>query len=240
MKVTAIGRYGKYPNKDGATCCYLIESAQTKIVLDMGSASLKNLDKVIDYKHIDAVVVSHFHGDHCADAFVFRNVAFEFIKTGVWDTKLPFFMPKEPYNEFMALKSCEGFQTIEISDGLKTAIKDIDLEFFKVNHPLPTYAVKVSSNEKSLSYTADIMDKENLDRLFLGADFAIVDACILEKNHKQGLPHISVKEIAYITKDIPKVMLAHLEYGKEEETLQEALSQNKKAFLAEELKTYHI
>ena len=73
----------------------------------------------------------------------------------------------------------------------------------------------------------------------MGADFAIVDACILE-NHKQGLPHISVKEIAYITKDIPKVMLAHLEYGKEEETLQEALSQNKNAFLAEELKTYHI
>ena len=49
-----------------------IESAQTKNSTGYGSASLKNLDKVIDYKHIDAVVVSHFHGDHCADAFVFR------------------------------------------------------------------------------------------------------------------------------------------------------------------------
>ncbi|MFW5780160.1 MAG: MBL fold metallo-hydrolase, partial [Bacillota bacterium] len=198
MKLTVLGRYGKFPNKDGATCSYLIQSSGgTRIVLDMGSGSLHNLNKILDYKDIDGVIISHFHGDHCADAFVFRNIALELTKTDVWKTKLPFFMPQHPIDEYNALKSCPGFEVVDIHNELKSRIKDLELEFIRVNHPLPTFGVRVIDSEKKvLSYTADIMDKKNLDKLFKGSDFALVDACILQKNHKEGAPHISVKNIA--------------------------------------------
>ncbi|HHT83139.1 MAG: MBL fold metallo-hydrolase [Christensenellales bacterium] len=242
MKLSITGRYGKYPNQNGATCGYVAESSKgTKIVLDMGSGSLRNLSKLMPYSDIDAVVISHFHGDHCADAFVFRNIAVEYVKSGVWEAPLPFFMPNEPYEEYAALKSCLGFDSIVIHDGCKFTVKDLELTFYKLEHPLPVYGVKIKEEGgKVLSYTADTVMCDNLLRLVEGCDMALVDACLLEKNHTPQSPHISVKEMAFITRDIPLTALTHLEKGQEAQILEEALSQNKNAFLVEELKTYQL
>lgn len=240
MKLTVLGRYGKYPNKDGATCSYLIESkGGAKILLDMGSGSLRNLAKVCAYEQIDAVVLSHFHGDHISDAFVFRNIAFELTKTGVWETDFPFFMPEKPQNEFLALSSA-GIAVHIVNEGMVAQIKDFQLKFFEMNHTLPTFGVRLDDGEKCLAYTADTKYCANIKKLTEGADIALVDACILRKNHTKESPHICVYDIAEITKDIPKTVLTHLEAGNEDEILAEALSVNKNAVLAQELKTFQI
>lgn len=237
MKLTALGVYGKYPNSTGATCSYLIESQKgAKIILDMGSGSLQNFNKIIPYKDIDGIVLSHFHGDHIADAFVFRNIAFEYINNGVWETKLPFFMPNNPEEEYRALKSCKGFQSIEIHNKLKAKIKDFSLEFFELKHPITVYGVRVSDGKNSIAYTADTVMCDNLPKLLMGCDLALVDACILSKNHNGDMPHISVKDMAYLTKGVPLTLLTHLEKGLESQILDEALTQNKNVALAEELK----
>lgn len=240
MKLTVLGRYGKYPNKDGATCSYLVESkGGAKILLDMGSGTLRNLANICAYEDIDAIVLSHFHGDHIADAFVFRNIAFELTKTRVWQSSLPLFMPDTPHEEFLALSSA-GIAVHTVSDGMFAEIKDFRLQFFEMSHTLPTFGVAVSDGEKRLAYTADTRYCKNLEKLTEGADLALVDACILKKNHTQESPHISVYDMAEITKDIPKTVLTHLDAGKEDEILAEARSVNKNARLAQELKTLEI
>lgn len=236
MKLTVLGRYGKYPNSNGATCSYLLESRKgTKIILDMGSGSLQNLNKVLPYEQIDGVVISHFHGDHCSDAFVFRNIAIEFIKKGLWKSKLPFFMPYKSQEEFNALKKCQGFDTKIITNGLKASIKDFQLEFFEMKHPLPVFGVRVTDGQKTIAYTADTVMCHNLPLLLQASDLALVDACILSKDHTEKMPHISIKDMAALTKNVPLTVLTHLNEGQEQQTLAEALTQNKNAILAEEL-----
>lgn len=241
MKLTTLGRYGKYPNSEGATCSYLIESDNgTKILLDMGSGSLINLNKIIAFEQIDGVIISHFHGDHCADAFVFRNIAFEYIKRGIWTTQLPFFMPEKPEEEYNALKKCQGFDAKIIANGLKAKIKDISVEFFEMKHPLPVFGCRISDGRNTIAYTADTVMCDNLVKLLKGCDLALVDACILSKNHTEDMPHISVKDIAFLTREIPLTVLTHLEKEQEQEILAEALTQNNNVQLAEELKEIRL
>ncbi|MDD4316493.1 MAG: MBL fold metallo-hydrolase [Clostridia bacterium] len=237
MKLTVLGRYGKYPNKNGATCSYLVESKSgAKIILDMGSGSLKNLANVCAYEDIDAVVISHFHGDHCADAFVFRNIALEQTKKGL-RAPISFFMPEQPQEEYYALSSCEGFAAQAVCGGMKTSIKDFCLEFFEMSHTLPTFGVRVTDGEKCLAYTADTTYTKTIKTLVEGCDLALVDACILQREHSAESPHISVYGIAELTKSVPVTILTHLSQGREDETLSEALGINKNARLAEELIT---
>lgn len=237
MKLTVLGRYGKFPNKYGADCSYLIESGSTKIVVDMGSGSLVNLNKILPYDQIDGIIISHLHGDHCSDAYVFRNIAFEYVKKGIWKSKLPFFVPKSPIDDFNAITNSIGFDIGIIENNKRIRIKDIDIEFFQMSHPLETYGMKIFDGQKTIAYTADTRYCENLPLLLQGADLALVDAAILAKDHEENMPHISVKEIAKLTRDIPTTILTHLEEGKEKEILYEAIQENKGVRLAEELKT---
>lgn len=240
MKLTVLGKYGKYPNKHGATCGYLIESnGGARVLLDMGSGVLRNLAAICDYHTIDGIILSHFHGDHVADAFVFRNIAFELTKTGVWQSPIPIFMPPTPENEFLALSS-SGIAPQVTSDGMIARIKDLNLEFFEMCHTLPTFGTKISDGKKCVAYTADTRQCGNISKLIAGADLALVDACILKKDHHEQSPHISVYDIAGMTKDIPKTILTHLDCGKEADILSEALSVNKNCQLAQELKTILI
>lgn len=239
MKLTILGRYGKFPCVDGSTCGYLLQSEKANILIEAGSGTLRNLVKILPYQDIDAIVLSHHHGDHTADAYVFRNIAFEYVKTMVWEARIPVFMPHTPAADFSALSSCIGFDAKVISDRMKVSVKDIDLEFFAAKHPLETYGMVFSDGKSTFGYTADTVNCENLKPLIDSSETILADAAILEKDHNENSPHISVKEIATLCKG-KKVILTHLPCGKENEVLLEALSVNGNAILAKELETYIV
>ena len=68
MKIKVIGKYGRYAPFNAATNCYLIQSESGKnIVLDLGSGGLSGLQKYIDIKDIDMVIITHLHFDHASD-----------------------------------------------------------------------------------------------------------------------------------------------------------------------------
>ena len=47
MKITVIGCYGAYPELNGATAGYLVESKNTKVLLDCGSGVIAKLQNYI-------------------------------------------------------------------------------------------------------------------------------------------------------------------------------------------------
>ena len=173
MKIKVIGKYGRYAPFNAAANCYLIQSDSGKnIVLDLGSGGLSGLQKYIDIKDIDIVIITHLHFDHASDLGV---LAYSLGYLGL--NKLKVYMPETPE----ILKECfatNQFDIAYINDKLRFNVDNIDFNFAKSPHPVETYSVIMTENNKKLVYTSDCSMAGVIKANTAGADIVIGDSCI--------------------------------------------------------------
>ncbi|MCW2751505.1 MAG: fold metallo-hydrolase [Aeromicrobium sp.] len=71
MKLTVVGCAGSFAGPDSPASCYLVEApfqgGTYRLVLDLGSGALGDLQRYCDLRDIDAIALSHLHADHCFD-----------------------------------------------------------------------------------------------------------------------------------------------------------------------------
>lgn len=71
MKLTIVGCSGSFPGPQSPASCYLVtaefQGRTWRILLDLGNGSLGTLQRYMDLKDIDAVLLTHLHPDHCMD-----------------------------------------------------------------------------------------------------------------------------------------------------------------------------
>ena len=74
MRLTILGNNGPFPAPGGATSGYLLTSGETRICFDLGSGTLSRLTALTPPEELTALVLSHWHYDHCADVLplIFR------------------------------------------------------------------------------------------------------------------------------------------------------------------------
>ena len=72
MKITVLGCLGAYPYNGEGTTGYLVESEGFHLLLDAGSTTLVQLEKILDPLDLDAVFLTHYHHDHFADLGVLK------------------------------------------------------------------------------------------------------------------------------------------------------------------------
>ena len=71
MKLTVLGKSPAWTDAGGAGSGYLLEEGDTRVLLDAGSGVFAKLRAATDYAGIDAVVITHVHGDHFLDLIPF-------------------------------------------------------------------------------------------------------------------------------------------------------------------------
>ena len=67
MRLTVIGCAGSFPGPDSPASCYLVEADGFRMLLDLGNGALGVLQRHAGLYDIDAICLSHLHGDHCLD-----------------------------------------------------------------------------------------------------------------------------------------------------------------------------
>ena len=67
MKLTVVGCSGSAPGPDAACSCYLVEHNGFRLALDMGTGAAGPLQRHTPVTGVDAVFITHAHGDHCDD-----------------------------------------------------------------------------------------------------------------------------------------------------------------------------
>ncbi|MDA0374716.1 MAG: ribonuclease Z [Planctomycetota bacterium] len=68
MRVTILGSGTAVPNADRFPAGYLVADGGTRVLVDLGPGVLRRAAACgIDLGDIDAVLLTHFHTDHCAD-----------------------------------------------------------------------------------------------------------------------------------------------------------------------------
>jgi len=230
IKFTVLGCSGAYPTHDNACSGYLAETNKAKILVDCGSGIFQKLIKKVDIGFIDAVVLSHLHGDHMSDMLV---LGYALQMLGLPKVKL--YIPDKPEAESFILKSAKSFDVVAIREGERYQAGDITLEFAQMKHKVMTYAVKMKTSESVIVYSGDTEYTPVLGKFAKWCDLLVCDAAFNNETYQKGLPHASAKQAAEMAKEAgaAKLMLTHfLPHISTENHLVEAKSEFKYTTLA--------
>ena len=197
MKITPIGIYGSYPAAFGATGCYLVESENAKIVLDLGCGAFSRLRGFVDPSLVDAFIITHLHYDHFCDVF----------PLSYYPGRHVIYCPGTPADRFSLIKNASTLDVRVIGEGVRVSVKDLGLCFTRTVHGVETYAVRVTENGKSFVYTADTLWFDGLVNFCKGSSLVLADCGFCE-----GAPHMTAADGARLQKESgAEVIAVHLD-----------------------------
>ena len=174
----------------------LISSKKTNILVDCGSGVTQRLEEAnINTKKIDALVLTHLHSDHVVDFYQLIISSWHSYRLRPWKIYGPKgtkkFLTKimEAWKDernlrikYEARSSIEAFKLDikEFGEHGKINIKDIKLEYFKVDHfPVKhAYGFNFYNNNKKLTISGDTKPCENLMRYAQLADVLLHEVYI--------------------------------------------------------------
>lgn len=250
MKITILGNQGPFPGAGGACSGYLLQTDNTKILIDCGSGVLSNLQKFCQFREIDAIILSHLHSDHISDMQLlgYAILTSRIRKAQQSINSIPVFCPNNPKSEFERL-SKEEFEINQIADGLKITIKDIQVSFGLMNHPYENYAISFENDGKKFVYSGDTSYTEKLIEFSKEADLLIGDSGFTNSLHETAkkmnikLVHMTAEQNAIVAKKagVKKLLLTHFyPYDDLNIYLNEAKAVFKNVKISEILKSYEI
>lgn len=224
VKCTIIGFWGGYPARGGATSSYLFEKDGFSLLVDVGSGALSTVQ---NYKHvmdIDAVVLSHYHHDHVADIGVLQYAWLVHSYLRSEKEILPIYGHTEDKEKFKTL-------THECTEGIPYDPKDelkvgpFSIRFFKTNHPVICYGMRITDGDDVIVYTADTAYNKDWIDFAKGADLLITDCNFYEEQDGSAAGHMTSKEGATIASraNVGDLLLSHLpQYGDKKQLVVEA------------------
>lgn len=244
MKLTVLGNNGPYPSAGGACSGYLLQQGERKILLDCGNGVLSNLQKVIRFEELDAIILTHLHSDHMSDMMILRYAIQARMKKGIMNREIDVFAPPEPQEEFKRLKINSEFNLTAISDDMVLRFEDMTVRFSPMTHPYMSYAVCVSTGEKKFVFSGDTSWNENIIKFASDADAVMLDAGLLSVDKKdENVAHLTGRECGIIAKKsgAKKLILTHFfpEYDVNE-LITEAKENFNNVIATELMKTYEI
>lgn len=207
MRLTVIGCSGSYPGPDSAASSYLVEADEGgrtwRILLDLGSGALGSLQEYADPLSIDAVFISHLHPDHWFDMsgyYVLRK----YHPSGP-QPRIPVHGPRgvarqmaKAYGLNESPGMSEEFDFHEYDDEGVVTVGPLTVEVAQVEHPVKTYAMKVTHDGRTLVYSADTAPCEDLVDLARDADLMLAEASFREgEDNPEGL-HMTGREAAEV------------------------------------------
>jgi len=189
MKLTVIGCSGSFPGPDSPASCYLVEAPfdgrTYRLLIDLGSGALGDLQRFCDLRDIDAVALSHLHADHCFDLSGLYVVS-KYHPDGQLD-RIPVFGPAGT-GDFLAtaygihepVGMTEQFDFRDWQDSGTVQLGPFAVTSVLVDHPVPAYALRVATADHSLAYSGDTGPTDQLIELATGADLFLCEASFVE------------------------------------------------------------
>ena len=215
MKLKVLGIESPHGTKTHNCPGFLITEGNTNILLDCGSGTHKLLNFPTDLNNL-SVIISHLHRDHYNDIYNIQYSSFVYHNQKRIEKPIDIYLPKTPEKKYEDIieeeYSFANYHTITQETSLK--IGNIDVCFCQTNHPVETYAVKLSCRGKIIVYTADtsFSAKDKLVKFAQNADLLISESSLLTS---YGFPeinsHLTAKQAGIIAKtaNVNGLMLTH-------------------------------
>jgi ribonuclease BN (tRNA processing enzyme) len=184
VKLTILGCSGSGPSAKSPASGYLVESGDTRIVLDLGNGTFGALQRHVDPFAVDALFLTHLHVDHCAD-FGALTVMRRY-RPGSPRHRLPVFAPEEAPSRLAALYAANEAERAEadLSDVHEFApppeepvrVGPFEVRAVPVNHVCESWGLRVEAEGRVLAYTGDTGPSATLTDLARDADVVLCEA----------------------------------------------------------------
>jgi len=181
--MTVLGKSPAMPDANGANSGYLIRHTGFTLLLECGSGVFGKLRGVCDPVEVDAVLITHLHGDHVLDLFPFSH-ALTYDHRG--DGRRPeLWAPPESERAFATLGAIfeverqisSAFALTEYDPDRTLTIGPFSVSFCEVPHYVPAWACDLSSDEgRRLTFGADCGPNDAIVELARDADLLMLEA----------------------------------------------------------------
>jgi ribonuclease BN (tRNA processing enzyme) len=180
MKLTVLGCSGSMAGPDSPASGYLVEADGYRVVLDLGNGAFGPLQRHVAPHEVDAIVLSHLHADHCIDLTSYI-VALRYGPVTP-ERRIPLYGPSgtkdrleaayDPVARKLGLHELFEFTTT----AAPATLGPFEVSFAAVNHPVPTFAVRLTQGGRTLVYSGDTGESPALVELATGADVLLCEA----------------------------------------------------------------
>jgi ribonuclease BN (tRNA processing enzyme) len=223
--LTVLGAGPAYTDRPGASgAAYLVRTAMTAVLLDLGQGSFPRLVAAIEPSTLDAIVVSHLHPDHFIDLIPLRHYLLYQFRP---QRRVRVIAPAGLAERLDALHAEPGFTAaaldVEPFDAEPAAtelvIRDTRLEARRVTHTDDSHAVRlapIAANvAPGLVYSGDCGRAEDLAPLIRTGDTLLVEASFGVGPVPPGAGHLDAPAIAALVRATSPgaVLLTHLQMG---------------------------
>lgn len=210
MRLTILGNNGPFPAPGGATSGYLLSSGETRICFDLGSGTLSRLTALMPPEELDALVLSHWHYDHCADVLplIFRLEACA-------QQPLHIYAPVDETSLVRkAVQACGKIVLHDVEPDSEFGIRNsqLSVSVHAARHPVPAVMYRVEAEGKVFCYTGDTNTVEGLREFADHADFLLADGLFTDAAWAEGKPHLSARHVAQLAQDaqVRRFAITHL------------------------------
>ncbi|MBQ8554721.1 MAG: MBL fold metallo-hydrolase [Clostridia bacterium] len=220
MKLTILGMNGPFPAPGGATSGYLVKAGSTALMLDMGSGTLQRLTGCMPPEELTALVLSHWHYDHCSDVLPLIYRMESHVASG--GAPLHVYAPVEEGSLVrQAVKTCQAMILHDVQPGDTLALGEVTVAAFAGRHPVPALMYRLESDGRTLCYTGDTNTVEGLADFASGADLLLADGLFTDALWAAGKPHLSASLAAKLAAEAGagKLVITHLNPAIDPETL---------------------
>ena len=210
--LTVLGCSGTYAGPGDACSGYLVRTASTTVVVDLGSGALANLQRHTGIVDLDAVVLTHEHPDHWLDLPLLRNALRYVFDVG----GLPVHgtAGTERLARSMMAELAPTFDWHTIDARSTVTIGDIRFAFGETDHPVETLAVRAEARGRTLLYSADTGAGWRPEPLADGVDTLLCEASFAPDD-EDSFQHLSARQAgAYAAgMDAGRLLLTHVPPG---------------------------
>lgn len=196
MKLQFIGSGDAMGTGGRFNTCFRLEHSAGSVLIDFGASSMVALrHHGVDPNSIDAIFITHLHGDHFGglpffllDAQLYSRRRQPLIIAGPYGLEERLMQLREvlfPGSSDVTLKF--GLDIIEIAPGETRDIAGVTLSAFPMRHPCgaPPLGLRIAADGKSVAYTGDTEWTDDILALSNNVDLFIIE-CL---GYDRPVPH---------------------------------------------------
>ena len=227
MELITVGSWAPYPRTGEACSGYILQESKTKLLLDCGHTVFSKLGRYIDCLQLDAVFISHFHPDHFVDLYALRHFMRGAFTSGQRHQPLKVFLSDDSTADLLYWQQSEHLDVVFMQENQSVELNELELRFYKMQHNVLTYGIKVQSVQGSLFYTADTCLDEGLIESSRGGDLLLAETTFRSHEKQQALAagHMTTADAAYWAQQagVKKLLATHFWPGFDQQEMRQDL-----------------
>src|SRR3954452_1892354 len=211
VKLTVVGCSPAWPNPGGAHSGYLVEHDGARLLVDCGPGVLARLREREGWPRVDAIVITHFHLDHCGDLVPWLWGLLMGPAAGTRAPKLWLPPAGRPDLEDLFASFDQAFDIREYTDGERFDAAGFAITPHAVKHyTMPTWGLRIDGGKRTIAFSADSGPTPALVEIARDADLFLCEAT-LESGEDEPRGHLSAREAAAIAlqANAKRLLLVH-------------------------------